>query len=212
MNWVDAVVIAVLVVSALLAAARGFVREMLGVAAWVGAGYVTYRARPFVEPQVLRWIKEPDIAIPLGSVVVFLVVLIVLSVIAGWIARHVRRSGAGGLDRTLGLLFGLARGAALVVAAYIVAQLILPAERWPDPVLQSHSIRFAYRGAKWAVSKIPEDFSPPHLEPPPRGSQPRAADLLQAKPEGRALPERGAPATPPPAGQGGGQAGGQEAK
>jgi len=212
MNWVDAVVIAVLVISALLAAARGFVREMLGVAAWVGAGYVTYRARPVVEPQVLQWIKEPDIAIPLGSVIVFLVALIVFSVIAGFIARHVRRSAAGGLDRTLGLLFGIARGAALVVAAYIVAQLILPIERWPDPVLQSRSIRFAYHGARWVVSKIPEDFSPPHLVPPPQGPQARAEDLLQAKPEGRALPERAAPANPPPGGQPQGQQGGQESK
>jgi membrane protein required for colicin V production len=205
MNWVDAVVIAVLLVSALLAAARGFVREMLGVAAWVGAGYVTYRARPVVEPHVLQWIKEPDIAIPLGSIIVFLVALIVFSVIAGWLARHVRRSAAGGLDRTLGLLFGLARGAALVVAAYIVAQLVLPIERWPDPVLQSRSIRFAYHGAKWAVSKIPEDFSPPHLVPPPQAPQARASDLLQAKPEGHALPERTAPANPPAGGEPRGQ-------
>ena len=212
MNWVDAVVIAVLVISALLAAARGFVREMLGVAAWVGAGYVTYRARPVVEPQVLQWIKEPDIAIPLGSVIVFLVALIVFSVIAGFIARHVRRSAAGGLDRTLGLLFGIARGAALVVAAYIVAQLILPIERWPDPVLQSRSIRFAYHGARWAVSKIPEDFSPPHLVPPPRGPQARAEDLLQARPEGHALPERAPPANPPPGGPPQAQERGQESK
>lgn len=209
MNWVDAVVIAVLVVSALLAAARGFVREMLGAAAWVGAGYVTYRTRPFVEPWVQGRIKDPSIAIPLGAIVVFLVVLIVLSVIAGWIARHVRRSAAGGLDRTLGLVFGAARGWALVVAAYIVAGLILPIERWPEPVLHSRSICVAYRGAKWAVSKVPEEYSP-HLpeRPLPCRAQARAADLLQAKPEGRALPERAAPANPPP----GGPARGQESK
>ena len=201
MNWVDAVVIVVLIVSGLLAAARGFVREMLGLAAWVGAGYVTYRTRPIFEPWVQQQIKDPSIAIPLGAIIVFLVTLIVLSLIAGWIARHVRRSPAGGLDRTLGFLFGLARGWVLVVAAYIVAQLVLPIERWPEPVLQSRSIRIAYHGAKWVVSKIPEDFSPPHLEPPPREPQTRATDLLQAKPEGQALPEHTPPANPPAADQ-----------
>ena len=40
----------------------------------------------------------------------------------------------------LGLVFGLARGAALVIVAYIVAGMVIPVDRWPDAVLEARSL------------------------------------------------------------------------
>jgi membrane protein required for colicin V production len=191
MTWVDGIVLAVLVVSAVLAFLRGFVREALGIAAWAGAAYAAIRAFPYVEPHVRKWIQEVGIADPVALAIVFVIALIILSIIAARLARLVRRSPIGGLDRTLGLVFGLARGAALVIAAYIIGQRIVPVERWPDPVLEARALPLAYRGAAWVVAKLPQDYRP-QLEAPPTNRPTRAADLMQANPHGYALPGRAA--------------------
>lgn len=189
MTWVDGIVLAVLVVSAVLAFMRGFVREVLGIAAWAGAAYAAIKAFPYVEPHVRGWIPEVGIADPVALAIVFVIALIILSIVAARLARSVRRSPIGGLDRTLGLVFGLARGAALVIAAYIIGQRIVPVERWPDPVLQARALPLAYRGATWAVEKLPQEYRP-QLEAPPSNRQTRAADLMQANPRGYALSGR----------------------
>ena len=70
----------------------------------------------------------------------FVVALIVLLLIAALHRRLVRSSALGGLDRTLGLVFGLARGAALVIACLYHRWMVVPVDRWPEPVLQARSI------------------------------------------------------------------------
>ena len=88
-------------------------------------------------------------------------------------------------DRTLGLVFGLVRGAALIVLAYIGAAIVVPIERWPDPVLQARTLPLAYRGADWIVTQLPVEYRP-RLYPPPPGRETTAAALLRATPQGRA--------------------------
>ena len=65
--------------------------------------------------------------------------LIILMIIARSLSALVRDSVIGGLDRTLGLVFGLVRGAALVVIAYIIAGMVVQVDRWPDVVLEAHN-------------------------------------------------------------------------
>ncbi len=138
MTWVDLVVSGVLAISALLAFMRGFVREVLGIGAWIGAAALAVWANPRILPTFDGWLHAyPGFAQPVAFGVVFLGTLIVLLIISHAIGKAVRRSVLGGLDRTLGLLFGLARGAALVVLAYIVVGMVLPVDRWPEPVLQA---------------------------------------------------------------------------
>jgi len=158
MTWVDLVVLAILAVSALLAFMRGLVREVLGLAAWVD---------------------------PVTFGVMFLVALIVLMLVSRWISRIVRASPLGGVDRTLGLVFGLARGAALVVLAYIVTGMVLPIDRWPDPVLHARALQPTYDGAHWVWQQLPDRWRP-QVYPPPAGRQTTAEALLHATPQGRA--------------------------
>lgn len=186
MNWVDGVILGGILISALLAFARGFVREALGIAAWGGAAYVTYLAYPVAAPHFQGWVHDPNIAIPLTLGVIFIVALIVFSLVAGWIARRVRRSAAGGVDRSLGLLFGLARGAALVVAAYMIAQWVVPQDRWPPAVREARALWPTCQGADWVDRQIPREHRP-KLQPCPTGARIREADLLQASPRGRAV-------------------------
>jgi membrane protein required for colicin V production len=185
MTWVDFVVLGVLAISALLAFLRGFVREVLGIGAWVGAVMASVWAFPFARPRFREWLGTPDLVDPVTFGAVFIVVLIVLLLVSHWIGALVRRSVLGGLDRTLGLVFGLVRGLALVVVAYVVAGLVIPVDRWPDPVLQARTLPIAYEGAAWAMAQLPPEYRP-RLSPPPPGRETTAAALLHAIPQGRA--------------------------
>ena len=191
MNWVDLVILAVVLVSGLLGVMRGMVREVLGVAAWIAAALAAspYGAFPYVAPWMRQQFSDPGVADAVSFGLVFLVVLVVLSLIVGRISSAVRGSALGGLDRSLGLVFGVARGAAIIVAAYIIAGIGLAIEQWPAPVLEARSLPFVYQGAAWAAGQLPPAYRPA-VARPPAGRSTTAADLLRANPVGRALGTR----------------------
>lgn len=161
MTWVDGVVLGVLLISAVVAFFRGFVRESLGIGAWAGAIVLALLAEPTTRPLAEQYIQPPWLATGIAVGAVFLIVLVVLKIVIAWIARKVQRSMLGGIDRALGALFGLARGAFIVILAYIVGGLVLPAaDQWPDPVRQARSLPYAADGARWVVARLPPDFRP----------------------------------------------------
>src|SRR4051794_40567281 len=124
MTWVDLAVFGFLLISGLLAFVRGLVREILGIGAWIGSLAPAFFALPTMRDIVRGWIPTPEWVDPVSFIVVFIVSLIVLMLIARAIGGVVRRSALGGVDRTLGLLFGIARGAAVVIVAYIIGQMV----------------------------------------------------------------------------------------
>ncbi len=192
MTWVDVAILVGLGVSALLGLLRGFVREVLGIAAWVGAGAVAVWAHPMLAAKVHGWLpNDPALASPIAFGVAFLASLVVLLIVTHLIAKGVHRVGLGSLDRSLGLLFGLARGAALVVLAYILAQMVIPIDQLPPVVQASRAVPFAYQGAVWVVGWLPE-AERPRISPPPDAPVPSIDALLRALPHGMALGRGGA--------------------
>ena len=97
-----------------------------------------------------------------------------------------RASPIGGLDRTLGLVFGLVAGCGADVLAYIVGGWVERPARWPEPVEEARSLRAAYIGAQWVWQRLPENMRPEVHEPPP-GRETTADALLHATPQGRAI-------------------------
>lgn len=186
MDWVDIVVLAVLGLSGMLAFLRGLTREVLGLGAWAGAAAAAVYFFPFSQPVARHFIQGHDLADAAAFAAVFLIVLIALALVARMIGLLIRVTMLGGLDRTLGLGFGLARGAALLVAAYILGGMMVPVEDWPPPVLHARSLPFIYDGARWAADQMPPGYRP-HLAPPPEGRTPTAGELLHAAPTGEAL-------------------------
>lgn len=185
-NWVDAVIILLLVCSALLALLRGFVREVLGIAAWIGAGFFAAWAFPFVKDRFHEWIKTPDMADAAAFGALYIAALILLSVVASIIGRLVRSAGLGGVDSTLGVVFGLLRGAALVVAAYILVGWAVPdVDHWPAPMREARLLPFAYEGAVWSVGFLPVEYRP-GVRKPPVDHALRSEELMHPLPQGRA--------------------------
>jgi membrane protein required for colicin V production len=193
MTWVDLTVFGFLLVSGLLAFARGLVREVLGIGAWAGSIAAAFLALPTMRGVVRNWLPTPEWFDPVSFIVVFLVSLIVLMLIARGVGGLVRKSALGGIDRTLGLVFGLARGAAVIIVAYIIGQMVFPIERWPDAVLDARTLTPTYEAARWVREQLPEPYRPHTLDPPPAGRRATAEALLRASPQGRATgkpPER----------------------
>lgn len=186
MNWVDLVVLAVILLSGLLGLGRGLVREALGVAAWIGAIWASFTFYEPVQPVVARWLPNPDLSTPATLLAVFVAALIVFSVIAQLIGRLVQRSWLGGLDRTLGAVFGLIRGGAILVAAYILGGMAIPPEQWPDPVQDARSLPFVHEAAIWTADRFPPEHRPAVAALP---SQPdaTAGSLLQQTPWGHPM-------------------------
>lgn len=194
MTWVDFAVLGVMAVSALLAFMRGLVREILGIGAWIGASMAAVWGLPLARPQMQTWFGAKPWIDPVTFVAIFVVTLILLMIVAHAIGRVVRNSPLGGLDRTLGLVFGLARGAALVILAYIVVGMVVPVNQWPEPVQRARLLTPTYEGARWAVQQVPTDYRP-RLYAPPAGRQTTAEALFHATPQGSALGRAGSGTT-----------------
>lgn len=187
MTWVDLVVLGLLALSGLLAFARGLVREVLGIAAWGGAAAAAIAAMPEMREVVRGYLPSPDWVDPAAFAVTFLGSLIVLMIVASILGRLARGSMLGGLDRTLGLVFGLVRGAVVVVIAYILGQMVFPIERWPDPVLHAQTLCPSYEAAVWARDQLPQAYRPNSLEAPPTCHEASSEALLRAIPKGTAI-------------------------
>lgn len=155
-NLTDLVAIAVITVSAILAFARGLVREVLSIAAWAAAIVATIYGFPVAKPFLREYIAFTLIADILTGASIFLVTLIISAAIAHVLSRNVRDSAFGALDRSLGLLYGAARGAVLLCLAYLVVAWALPEEERPAWITEARSLPLIVVGADWLSSFLPE--------------------------------------------------------
>jgi membrane protein required for colicin V production len=154
-NLVDLIVIVVVLLSGIFALARGLVREVLAIFSWIGAAFATFYGFDILSPYVLRLISEPTIANIVTGASIFLVVLFVLSMISGAIAGAVRGTAAGSVDRTLGFLFGLARGAVLICLVYMGLSWAIPPREQPAWVQAARTAPLMERGADFLYSLAP---------------------------------------------------------
>src|SRR5262249_22002392 len=157
MNPLDLGVIAIIVLSAIFAFARGFVREALSIIAWVGAAAITYYGFDAVFGMVDPIVKNPLVSKLIAALGLFIVSLIILTVITGFLARMVRSSALSPIDRTLGFIFGLVRGAFVVCLAYLVLDFFPPADRqaWTK---DAKSAPFLEKGAGELRRFLPESW------------------------------------------------------
>lgn len=124
---VDAGVAGIIVLSAVLAYSRGFVREVLAIAGWVGAAALAYafaaKAQPLVKelPVVGKFLADScELSLIAAFAAVFAVGLIIAALFTPLFASVVQRSVLGGLDQGIGFLFGVLRGVVLVGVAFLV--------------------------------------------------------------------------------------------
>ena len=114
----DLVVIGIVLISALLAAVRGFTREVLAIVAWVVAAAAAWYLHPTALPIAQQYISNNTVALVASIGAIFVVTLIIVSIITVQISDLILDSRIGALDRTLGLFFGAARGFLICVIGW----------------------------------------------------------------------------------------------
>lgn len=133
MTAFDIGVIAVVLLSALFAFARGFVTEVLSIVAWLGAGLIALYALPYAVPVAENYLPKGWIASAAAGGAIFLVALIVLVYVKSLIGSRVNRSSLSAVDHTLGLIFGVLRGVLVVCIFYLGLSWAFPEGHEPLP-------------------------------------------------------------------------------
>jgi len=155
----DIILLGVMLVSALLAMIRGFMREILSIAAWVIAAGATLYAYAKLLPKVKETAFFTNDIVAAGVVIggTFLLTLIIVSVITVRFSDMVLDSRVGALDRTLGFLFGLGRGLIIVVVAFLFFAWLVPPRTQPTWVANAKSKVVLQSTGDWLMSMLPDD-------------------------------------------------------
>lgn len=157
LTFLDIGLIAIALISGLLAMMRGFTREILSIASWAAAAgsavlaYTKFRdyARAEIQPTYLA-----D-AVLIGGT--FLVILIIVSVITARLSDAILDSKIGAIDRTLGFMFGVGRGLVIVVIAFLFFTWLVPEASQPGWVKTARSRELLTATADILLHQLPDD-------------------------------------------------------
>src|SRR5271165_3355323 len=156
-SLLDIILIAVMLISGLLAMVRGFMREVLSITAWVLAAGATLYSYAKLLPYAKQYFNNDIVAAVAVVGGIFLGTLLVVTVLTVRISDMVLDSRVGALDRTLGFLFGLARGLLIVVVAYQFFIWLVPEKQRPDWVTGAKSRVVLQGTGDWLMSLLPDD-------------------------------------------------------
>lgn len=131
MNVTDYLVIAAVVVSAIVGAMRGFLREAIALLTWLLALFVAWHFSDLIEPHLGGLLAGSYVKPWAARVIIVLLILLLGAGIGGVLNHFVRLSIFSGMDRLLGFVFGFLRGFVLLGVFVILAQLLrLDDEKW----------------------------------------------------------------------------------
>ena len=170
----DVVVVAILLISCVISFLRGFVREILTIFGIFGAAITALVAGPKLSPGIESWLLGDlppdteeklwgfvpyDLAAPVIAYAgLFIVTLILLSVISHYIAKSVHALGLGPVDRSLGVVFGLARGLLLIGLLYLPFYILMEEKDKEELFASSHSYSYVEYTSGFLVSIMPESL------------------------------------------------------
>lgn len=179
----DLVVLGVVFISAILAAVRGFTREVLAIGAWVAAALAALFFHPQLLPVVREHITNPTIALVVAIASIFLVTLLVVSFLTVRLSDLVLDSRIGALDRSLGFLFGAARGVLICVIGYQFFAWLVPEKMQPEWAKTARTRQVLENAGQGLMAMLPENLD---------------RTISDLRKRGNGLPGTDAPADAPP--------------
>jgi membrane protein required for colicin V production len=131
MNLTDYLVILAIVLSAIMGAMRGLLREGIALGAWVVGLFLAWHFSDLIAPHLGGLMSDSTIRPWAARVIIVLLVLLLGAGIGAVVAHFVRLSIFSGVDRLLGFVFGVLRGFVLLGVFVILGQLLrLQDEPW----------------------------------------------------------------------------------
>ena len=186
----DLVVLGVVLISALLAAVRGFTREVLAIVAWVTAAAAAWFLHPLLLPHLRPYVPNDSVRLAASIGSIFILTLIIVSIITVKISDLILDSRIGALDRTMGFAFGAARGLLLCVIGWVFLAWLVQG-KMPDWASAAKTRPMLENSGNALIAMLPDNPEKllKQIKPPRPEGEP-------AEPPAEADP-RGAP-TPPP--------------
>ncbi len=164
MSPLDLAVIAAVAVAGLLGLWLGVVRVLLGIGSWIGATLLTVYGMPLLRPTARGWIESPFLADLAAGAAVFAAGLVILTVLTHLVAERVRGSALGAVDRSLGLVIGLALGIVVASGSYLVVERLLVAphrgSEQPEWLRTSRTVPLLAFSARFMISLLPPEWRP----------------------------------------------------
>ncbi len=164
MNWPDYAILGTVLISVLVGALRGFIKEVFSLIVWSAAFFVAYQYAGNAAALMEDHVSLPSARTAMGFTGLFVSVLLVGGLLNYLLGRLVESTGLSGTDRLLGGVFGAGRGLVLVVAVLLVAGFTpIPADPWWK---ESSTIQRLMPFVDWASDYLPEsvrehiDFEP----------------------------------------------------
>ena len=156
MSSLDLAIVVVLGLSMAWGIWRGFVREILSLAGWVLAFLAANAVAAPIGDALPEGLARPELRVLIAFVVVFVFVLSAMTLVAMLLSKLFRRAGLGGVDRTLGGFFGLARGIVLLLAFTLAAGLTaLPRQTlWKESVGAGMLARTVLQLRSWLPPRL----------------------------------------------------------
>ena len=189
----DLVVIGIVLLSALLAAVRGFTREVLAIVAWVVAAAAAWYLHPTALPIAQQYISSNTVALVAAIGGIFVVTLIIVSIITVQISDLILDSRIGALDRTLGLFFGAARGFLICVIGWAFLGWLLQGKE-PEWAASSRTRPAMENTRDSIIAMLPENAEA--LLQRLRKEAPTEAEPAEPDPQRPATPAPAAPTAP----------------
>ena len=191
----DLVVIGIVLISALLAAVRGFTREVLAIVAWVVAAAAAWYLHPTALPIAQQYISSNTVALVASIGAIFVITLIIVSIITVQISDLILDSRIGALDRTLGLFFGAARGFLICVIGWAFLGWLLQGKE-PEWATASKTRPAMENTRDNIIAMLPENAEALIQRLRNRDAAPTEAEPAEPDPQRPATPA--APAAPQP--------------
>jgi membrane protein required for colicin V production len=131
MNITDYYVIAAIIISALVGALRGFLREVVALVTWIVALFIAWHFSDTIAPHLGGLLSGSPTSTWAARVIIVALVLLLGAAIGVTVAHFVRLSIFSGMDRFLGFVFGVFRGLVLLGVFVILGQALrLDGEHW----------------------------------------------------------------------------------
>lgn len=135
LTYLDAALLAMMLVSGLLAMYRGFTREVLSILSWIAAAgaalyFVLYHKS--AAEQLAQQFHSPVVVAQIATgAIIFLLVLVIVHLVTARVSDSILDSSVGMIDRVLGFVFGAVRGFVLIVIPFMFYESF-----FPDPKAQ----------------------------------------------------------------------------
>ena len=190
-TFVDLIAVVIVIVSMILAIWRGFVSESLSILAWAAAAFASLYFGSYAAALLSHMVSSWWLAFLGGYALVFLVVLIPISFASFRISETVKQSAVGPLDRSLGALFGIARGLAIMGGLYLLFTVFVPIRDQPQPLREARLLPLIQSSAEVLIALAPSHeraVAQAHLK---TAQEPKVADAPVVHPRPKPLAQKG---------------------